>query len=92
MKRTKMDSTEAIYNGLKDAEIDFVAEKQGERVYVQVCYLLQDEATIEREFGNLLTIKDNYPKYVVSMDEMFGKNTFKGIKHIHLKDFLSEAI
>lgn len=77
---------------MANAEIDFVAEKQGERIYVQVCYLLQDEATIEREFGNLLTIKDNYPKYVVSMDEMFGKNTFRGIKHIHLKKFLSEPI
>lgn len=68
-------------------EIDFVAEKQGERLYVQACYLLHDQDTIDREFGNLLAIQDNYPKMVVSLDEVTGKNTFKGIQHVHLKDF-----
>ena len=69
-------------------EVDFVAEKQGERIYIQVCYLLQDQQTIDREFGNLLAIRDNYPKYVISMDEVFGKNTYEGISHQHVRDFL----
>ena len=43
-------------------EIDFVAEKQGEILYVQVCYLLAEQSAIEREFGNLLAIRDNFPK------------------------------
>ncbi|MDR3220370.1 MAG: ATP-binding protein [Dysgonamonadaceae bacterium] len=70
-------------------EIDFVAERGGEKLYVQVCYLLQDEKTIEREFSNLLKINDNYPKIVVSMDEFSG-NTYEGIAHIHIRKFLSE--
>ncbi len=73
-------------------EVDFVAERRGERIYVQVCYLLQDQSTIEREFGNLLSIKDNYPKYVVSMDEVGGKNTHQGITHMHMKDFLLDNL
>lgn len=69
-------------------EIDFVCRKQGETLYVQVCYLLHDESTIEREFGNLEKINDNYPKMVVSMDEFAG-NTIRGITHINLREFLS---
>ncbi|MCK4745857.1 MAG: ATP-binding protein, partial [Bacteroidales bacterium] len=69
-------------------EIDFVGEKQGERIYVQVCYLLRDQQTIDREFGNLLAIKDNYPKYVISMDEIYVKNSFQGIIHLYVRDFL----
>lgn len=71
-----------------DREVDFIAEKNGERLYVQVTYLLADERTIQREFGNLADIPDNYPKYVVSMDEFISANTYKGIKHIHLREFL----
>jgi len=71
-------------------EIDFVCEKSGKKIYVQVCYLLQDEHTINREFGNLLEIKDNYPKYVVSMDEAMSGSDYKGIEHIHLRDFISQ--
>lgn len=71
-----------------DKEIDFMAEKDGERIYVQVAYLLYDEKTIQREFGNLAEIPDNYPKYVVSMDEIKPNNTFKGIKQMHLREFL----
>lgn len=71
-----------------DVEIDFVCERDGEKQYVQVAYLLHDEKTVEREFGNLLKIKDNYPKLVVSMDEFSG-NTYEGIEHIHLRKFLS---
>lgn len=69
-------------------EIDFVGIRKGERIYVQVCYLLHEQATIDREFGNLELIKDNYPKMVVSMDEFSG-NTRNGIKHLHLREFLS---
>jgi len=69
-------------------EIDFIAGKKGELIYVQVCYLLQDERTIAREFGNLEKIQDNYPKMVVSMDDFKG-NTHKGIQHYNLLDFLN---
>jgi len=69
-------------------EVDFVATRKGEILYIQVCYLLHEQSTIEREFGNLEKIKDNYPKMVVSMDEFAG-NTRNGIQHIYLRDFLS---
>jgi Predicted ATPase (AAA+ superfamily) len=72
-------------------EIDFIGSKKGEKIYIQVCYLLQEENTIKREFGNLEKINDNYPKYVVSMDEFEG-NTHNGIIHIYLRDFLSNPI
>jgi len=70
-------------------EIDFVAVRKGELRYVQVSYLLHDEATIAREFGNLERINDNYPKMVISMDDFSG-GTHKGIQHKNLRDFLSE--
>jgi predicted AAA+ superfamily ATPase len=69
-------------------EIDFVAEKDGKRMYLQVAYMLPDDKTVEREFGNLLKIEDNYPKYVITMDEYNAGSNFKGIEQIHLKDFL----
>ncbi len=72
---------------LGENEIDFVAEKNGEKKYFQVAYLLSDKTTIEREFGNLLKIKDNYPKYVISMDKIQG-NTYEGIQQISLHEFL----
>ncbi len=71
-------------------EIDFVCQKQNETMYVQVAYLIANEKTAEREYGNLLKIKDNYPKYVVSMDEFQG-NTYQGIGHLHLRGFLSRG-
>ena len=71
------------------AEIDFVARKKGETMYIQVCYLLSDQSTIDREYGNLAKIKDNYLKIVVSMDEFSG-NSFQGIQHIQLKEFLTK--
>ena len=74
--------------GLNSQEIDFVAEKNGERIYVQTTLTINEEQTLEREFGNLLKIKDNYPKYVVTMDEFDG-NTFEGIKCLSLRDFLA---
>ena len=74
---------------LGDREIDFVAVKNNSTVYLQVCYLLPDEKVIEREFGNLLAIRDNYRKIVVSMDE-FAAGEVKGIEHLHLINFLTE--
>lgn len=70
-----------------EKEIDFIASRSGEKIYVQVTYLLASRETIEREFGNLLEIPDNFPKYVVTMDEMHETTTFKGIKRLHVRDF-----
>jgi len=72
-------------------EIDFVAEKNGKRIYIQVAYLITDKKTKDREFGNLLEIGDNYPKVVLSMDEN-AEGNYKGIKHINLREFLSSFI
>lgn len=72
---------------LDQAEIDFVAERHGERLYVQVAYLLTEPATIAREFGNLERIQDNHPKLVLSMDE-FGPGQRNGIQQKNLVDFL----
>jgi len=78
-----------IYVGtLPEGEIDFVAEKNGRKIYVQVAYLLADEKTIQREFGNLMEINDNYPKYVVSMDPITTPSDFAGITHLSLRQFL----
>jgi uncharacterized protein len=71
-------------------EIDFVAERAGELLYVQVALKLDAEATIMREFGNLLKIQDNYPKLVITNNHFDG-NTFQGIKHMHIRDFLMLA-
>lgn len=68
-------------------EIDFIATKAEKRLYIQVAYLLASEQTIEREFSPLLSIKDNYPKYVLSMDTIFGSD-YEGIKRLNLVDFL----
>ena len=70
-----------------DKEIDFVCEKHGQKLYVQACYLLASEDTVQREFGVYDSIKDNFPKYVVSMDELdMSRN---GIKHKNIRDFLT---
>lgn len=68
-------------------EVDFVCEKEGERLYVQVAYIISGEEVKKREFGNLLAIPDNFPKIVVSMDETTG-GTYQGIQHINIRDFL----
>lgn len=69
-----------------DKEVDFVCHRQGEKLYVQVSYLLASEETVKREFGVYDSIRDNYPKYVVSMDELdMSRN---GIKHRNICDFL----
>lgn len=66
-------------------EIDFVAEKRDERIYVQVCRRLPEES--DREVANLLEIRDHYPKYVVTLDELAAGN-INGVKIVHLLDFL----
>jgi len=73
-------------------EIDFIAQKSGEKIYVQVAYMLTNEGTIEREFGNLLEISDNFPKYVVTMDELTELSTYKGINRMHVKDFCLKIV
>lgn len=71
-----------------DREVDFVCDKRGDRLYVQVTYLLASEDTVQREFGVYDKIRDNYPKYVVSMDEIdLSRN---GIRHRNIRDFLLE--
>lgn len=73
---------------LPNGEIDFVAEKGGIPVYIQVAYLIADDSTMEREFGNLLKIQDNYPKYVISMNPMVRPQNYEGIRHLTLRQFL----
>ena len=68
-------------------EIDFIAEKNGEKKYVQVALRILEASTYEREFGNLLAIKDNYPKLVITLDTFSG-NTAAGIQIIDLETFL----
>ena len=68
-------------------EIDFVAEKQGNKLYVQVCYLLGGESTIRREFGSLLEIRDNYPKLVLYQEGPFRGN-YEGIPAVRIEDWL----
>ncbi len=69
-----------------DKEVDFVCSRQSEKLYVQVTYLLATEETIQREFGVYDNIRDNFPKYVVSLDELdLSRN---GIKHYNIRDFL----
>lgn len=71
-------------NGAK--EIDFVASRRSDKLYVQVAYLLAGRETVEREFGAYKGIPDNFPKYVVSSDEFdMGRD---GIKHFNIRDFL----
>lgn len=78
-----------VYVGkLNELEIDFIGIKDDKKIYIQVCYIIADENTREREFGNLLKIENNYPKYVVSLDPIIINSNYKGIKHLHLREFL----
>lgn len=83
-----------LFNGYKvqvgvigAAEIDFIGEKDGEKLYLQVALTINDTNTLEREFGNLKNIPDSYPKMVITMDAFSG-NTYEGIKSIDLRSFL----
>jgi uncharacterized protein len=73
---------------LVDKEIDFVAEKTGQKIYIQVAFSIPDSKVRQREFGNLLEIKDNFRKLVVSMDEV-QIVSYQGIEHMHLRKFLT---
>lgn len=77
-----------VYIGkTNDGEIDFVATKQNEKLYVQVTQSIGSEKTEKREYNRLLEIRDNYPKYVLTTDEFAGGN-YEGIKTMHVADFL----
>jgi predicted AAA+ superfamily ATPase len=75
---------------LGDREIDFIATRERERLYVQVAYLLATPEVVEREFGVLRDVPDNYPKVVVSLDTAFGDD-IDGIRRVNLADFLLEG-
>lgn len=78
---------------LQACEIDFVCMKpDGKRVYVQASYIIADDKTREREFGNLRAIQDNYPKYVISMTPLVSVADDNGIIHLHLRKFLAEGL
>lgn len=84
---------EVTVGQLQAGEVDFVCKKlDGHRAYVQVSYIIADDATREREFGNLRAIKDNYPKYVVSMTPLVNRQDSDGITHLHLRRFLTEGL
>jgi len=70
-----------------NGEIDFIAEKQGDKIYVQVTKEIKSEETEKREYNRLLEIRDNYPKYLLTTDEFAGGN-YEGIKTMHIADFL----
>ena len=71
-----------------DIEIDFVGEKDGDKLYLQVCYILDGEKTLEREFRSLLKIKDNFPKCVLYKESSF-KGNYEGVLAVKLSDWLS---
>lgn len=75
----------------QNKEVDFVCKRGDEKLYVQVAYLIADEATKKREFGNLELAYDNHPKFVVSMDENASGNV-SGIKHVHVREFIKQLI
>ena len=75
-----------------DREIDFVGEKDGIKIYVQVSLTIMDEKTQEREFGSLLLVQDNYTKYMVTLNDMHIGNNYKGVQCLNLKEFLGIEI
>lgn len=81
-----------VYVGkIEKKEIDFIATKRNEKIYIQVTYKLENSSTVQREFGVFSAIKDNYPKYVISMDD-FWKENLNGVKHLHIIDFLMGSL
>lgn len=88
-KHLKICGFEVFVGKNNNLEIDFVAKKKEETVYFQVAYHLHSQETINREFGNLLKIKDNHRKIVLSMDE-FAQGNIEGVEHMHVLDFLQQ--
>ena len=74
---------------IEDKEVDFIAERENRKEYIQVAYLLTDKRTVDREFSVLRSIQDNYPKTVLSMDRDWGKDV-QGIQRKYIIDFLME--
>lgn len=72
-----------------DLEIDFIAEKNETKIYIQVAYLLTEQSTINREFNPLLEIKDHYPKFVLTTDRLLIDN-IEGVRHLHIADWLMQ--
>jgi hypothetical protein len=80
-----------VFTGKQEQlEVDFIAEREGERLYIQVCYLLASPETAQREFAPLEKIEDNYPKWVLSMDTVWGRDK-AGIIRKNIVDFLTEG-
>lgn len=77
---------------LRAGEIDFVCTKSGQKVYVQVSYLIANDETRQREFGNLKVIPDDYPKYVISASPLLRRSDEDGITHIHIREFLKNGL
>ena len=77
---------------LRAGEVDFVCTKSNERVYIQVAYLIASPETEEREFGILDNIRDNYPKYVISMTPLVRRGDRRGITHLGLREFLINGL
>ena len=87
MKRRGYDT----FIGKQDSrEIDFVGIRRDEKIYVQVTYRMESDAAVEREFAPLLAISDHYPKFVVSMDDVWQDN-IEGVRHRHIVDFLTDG-
>lgn len=82
----KRQGYKITFGKINGYEIDFVCKKNNQKIYFQVAYLIEDDETVEREFRPLLMIKDNYPKYVLSMDRILQPQN--GIKHMNIIDFL----
>jgi len=85
--KLKQDGYDVYIGKLNDLEVDFIAEKQGKRTYIQVTYRLRSEETITREYEVLEKIKDNYPKYIISMDNLPTSDK-NGIIRMNIIDFL----
>ncbi len=85
----KIAGYEVMVGKTGEKEIDFICERDGAKLYVQVAYLIATDEVRDREFGNLLLIKDNFPKMVISLDEYTLKN-YKGILHLNLREFLTD--
>lgn len=77
---------------LRAGEIDFVCTKAGKKAYVQVAYLIANEETRNREFGNLRLIPDDYPKYVISASPLQKRSDDEGVTHLHIREFLKNGL
>jgi uncharacterized protein len=90
-KHLQRNYYQVFVGNLGENEIDFVGRKRNDVIYIQATYSVNDQKTHDREFGNLLRINDNFRKIVVSMDD-YIEGPFKGIEHIHIREFLSTKL